>query len=227
MKQDHSNSAFSATNRSSSKAQIRLLPAILLISAVLVGLGGLAIIATNPSLSASLEQRPSVDASISMSKTPEERIARGLRSAIIVETKDNEIRASRGSVLNITLQITHRPGNNPLPLVTAEGQGDGRVLYPPSVGSRTTPQQRMGAMGNIPGAIRIDTLLSFDPVSIDIKPGETKTVQMYVTIPKNFPDEMVNRSFNVAPGFRIPQNAYDDPFDVALFSVGITIHVVG
>ena len=129
--------------------------------------------------------------------SPDDAINTGLiRSAIvIVPDQLGIINATRGSVLSVALKITHKPGPDPLPSVTVIATGADAGLF------------------------ILNNLVRFEPASVTLAPGETKTIQLLFTIPQNLPDEM--RALVINPRFTSHEPK------VGYFHRGADVHVVG
>lgn len=218
------------------------LQVVLLVSLIAVGLGGFALLASNSSILNSpaqeqmqhqVQQQQQIAQAeqkfIGHVTSPDEALNAGLiRSAIWIEPEQFRINATRGSTVSVVLKITHKPGPDPLPSVTVNAIGATGITYPPSLAKSVSNDQAKEALVSgklIPGSIRMNDLVRFDPTSITLAPGETKTIQLFITLPQNLPDEWVNKSIPISPIYKSPEQSTRG--EVGIFHNGVTVRVVG
>jgi hypothetical protein len=201
-------------------------------TAILAAAGIVYINSLHPSASAQPQLDPSVpvDRSIKSGgpKTPDEFLQEGGKSVIAITPASDVIDAARGSVVKATLTLQHIPGANPLPSVTVVANGIGNGIIPPSVEKSTTPEERASTLSTtgkpVAGAIELNSLVTFSPTAVTLKPGESQQIDMYITIPKDWPDELVGTNvwFSVIFG----EGESYDYRDLLIDQTGINVHVV-
>lgn len=201
-------------------------------AAILTTAGILYAISMHPNANAQPQLDPSVPADRSINpggpKTPDEFLAAGGKSVITVTPSSDIIDGARGSVAKVTFTLKHETGANPLPNVTVVADGIGNGIIPPSVEKSTTPEERANALSTtgkpVTGAIELNSLVTFSPTEVTLKPGESKQVDMYITIPKDWPDELVGTNvwFSVIFG----EGGNYDYKDLLIDQTGINLHLV-
>lgn len=164
---------------------------------------------------------------------PSAFLSAGGRSAIVIDAELKEISLSRGESANVTLNIQHMVGNNgfdSLHLVPAGSRGN---LGLPSSAADMTPEERTELIKQgkpIPGTIPLSSFVRYSDPQITVNAGETKSIQMTITIPKSLPDEMLQKSIHISPNLTIVemQNASPDrASDAIVFSDMVTVTVAG
>ncbi|MEM2759290.1 MAG: hypothetical protein QXU32_03220 [Nitrososphaerales archaeon] len=196
--------------------------------ALTVGIVQAQSLSPNVDLRTATATSPTDDKPLTFRATPDDFVNSGGRSAIIIKADRNEIEVSRGSTIKVTFQITHIAGTNPFTSVTVIANGIQGKLLPPSVLATTTVEERTNAIKegiDIPGAIDLSPLVRFVPNAVTLAPRETKSIDMYITIPQNWSDEMVNKAANFSPSFTSPERG--SPYDVGIFGDSVRVKVVG
>ncbi|MEO9295063.1 MAG: hypothetical protein ABI347_05630 [Nitrososphaera sp.] len=109
--------------------------------------------------------------------------------------------------------------------VVASGIGNGIIL--PSAASSTTEQERtdsVKATGKPSGGVDLNSLVTFSPKTVVLAPGESQKVDMYISIPADWPDELVGQDIWFGVIFGAGQSY--DYRDVLIDQSGVTLHVV-
>lgn len=153
---------------------------------------------------------------------PQAWLQAGRRGAITGSFNAWEINVTRGKTVDVVLTLKYTPGVNPLPNVTITPHGDGGMILPPSVSASVDPLQTIRSMQqnkSISGALFTKDLTSFEPSSISLKPGESKEIVVHITVPQNWPDEMVGKETPITPTFSFIDNGvgfFVDPVQVRI-----------
>gem|GEM_PF-4832895 len=157
----------------------------------------------------------------------------GGRSAIIVVAEPTKIDLPRGESIDVTLNIEHMVGNNGFGSLTLVPAGSRGSLILPSSVQDLTPEERTELMKQsrpIPGTIPLSSIVSYSDPQVTLGAGETKSIRMTIAIPKDLPDEMVQKSIHISPNLVIleMQNAEPDrASDALVYSDMVTVTVVG
>lgn len=160
--------------------------------------------------------------------TPSEFLSRGGKSIIMITPSETLVNASRGSTIKVTFTLTHTGSNSQLSNVTIAAEGIANEYIPPSVINATTPQERADAIRNtgkpIQGTLDLNSLVTFSPQQLSLQPNASKQVDLFITIPQNWPQDVVNHKvwFSVLFG----EGAKYDYHDLLIVQTGIYIHIV-
>jgi hypothetical protein len=132
------------------------------------------------------------------SVTPYDYIARGGRSAVVIEPSINQVNLTRGTTTTVDLHVRHLAGINPFPFAYVTlSPPFGTIFYPAHLASSTTPEQRLNAEETrnlISGSLDLGTLVSFqETMPIKIAAGGEDIVKMYVSVPVTLGDEFVGQ----------------------------------
>ncbi len=159
-------------------------------------------------------------------QSPEDDLAQG-QGVVIISADSNPVGAKRGAVVTIPLTMTYHAGNQDKSIMLQFDRIPG-VLYPASLIKSTTPQERLEqTIGgkHLPGAIDLTNFVRVVPAAIKLSDGESTTVNMLVTLPPAFTDEVNNDVLNFSPSFKLaPQ---DSDQDIAIHIDGVPVRVVG
>lgn len=194
--------------------------AALAVSAMTIGVQNKNVMATDASTAGE-------SVAIEMKSRPEQLLANGGQAAVAVTTADTDINAARGSTVKASFTLTYQPGVMPPDRLTVVSQGIWGKLLPPSVATAKAPQEifdELQTTGAIAGSIDLTPLVRFQPGAVILTPGESKTVDMYITIPQNWPDEMVGKTVDFSPKFSILEQ--DGTKQIGLYNSITTVHVV-
>jgi hypothetical protein len=137
------------------------------------------------------------------------------------------ITAKRGETTTVTLTLNHESGNNLNSKFTITPKVDGYII-PVSVLKSTTMLERstMLANGQIPnGVIALKDLVKFSPSSVTLNSGESKQIQMQITLPTNLADEIVGHSLIISPTYDVSNKVGVDTMGV--FSTSVSVNVQG
>ncbi|MBI2938411.1 MAG: hypothetical protein HYY22_09405 [Thaumarchaeota archaeon] len=135
-----------------------------------------------------------------------------------------KINVTRGSTVDVVLTLKYQPGVNSLPNVAITPHGDGGMILPPSVAASIEPLQTIRLMQQnkpIPGALFTKDLTSFEPSAISLKPDESKEIVVHITVPQNWPDEMVGKETPISPTFSFVDNG------VGFFVDAVQVRIIG
>lgn len=150
----------------------------------------------------------------------------GGEAVIRINATAREVDATRGSSVTVPIILTYLPGENAQAVVHVSANGIEGVMIPPSVAARSTPQERAELLtntGRIPGAIELTQFAIFSPNYVILKPYESVTIDMTITIPKDFTSEVNGMFFS--PAFESPENR--GPYTVYLEIVtGVWVNLV-
>lgn len=145
-------------------------------------------------------------------ETVDSYIAKGGKSIAKVEIPVKQVNITRGSTAEIDLHLKHiAAGSSPYSFVNMKVLAPkGYIWYPGSITSSTTFEQRIHATetGNlIPGSVDLSTLVTFSETNpVAIGAGGEYIVKMFITIPKNLPDDVVGQGVPIS----IPVEVTDD-----------------
>lgn len=145
-------------------------------------------------------------------ETIDSYIAKGGKSIAKVEIPVKQVNLTRGNTAEIDLHLKHiAAGSNPYSVVNMKVLPlKGYTWYPASLASSTTFEQRVHAAETgslIPGSVDLGTLVTFSEANpVAVGPGGEYIVKMFITMPKNLPDDVVGQG---AP-IDIPIEVTDD-----------------
>lgn len=139
-----------------------------------------------------------------------------------------KVEASRGSAIIVPLTLTYVPGADSLPVITMVGVGINNGFIPSYAASSLTAEERLDAVKSgkpIPGALDLNSMVGFSPKVVTLKPNESATMNMTITIPKDLPDQIVGSEipFSVLIG----EGQSYDYRDVLVKQTLVTVRVVG
>lgn len=146
------------------------------------------------------------DANTSMKPmTAESYVQETGKSAVKAEFPVKEIQLKRGTSGTVNVHIKHLGGVNAESSVTVKvSPPTGYILLPKSVAETTTPEQRLQAAQTgqiIPGGIDLSSLMTFTGLpadrSMSIAANNEQIVQVRISLPADFPAEMVGRGFHI------------------------------
>lgn len=75
----------------------------------------------------------------------------------------------------------------------------------------------------MPGSLNLNSMVSFSPESITLKPGESNQIDAIISIPADWPDEMVGKDVWFSLIFADSDN-HTSP-DLFMKQVGVTVNV--
>ncbi len=163
--------------------------------------------------------------------TADSYLAKGGKSIVKVEFPVKELKLIRGVTTAIDLHVKHVAGANPFPLVNVKVvPPNGYIWYPASMASLTTADQRIHAAETgilIPGSVDLGKIVTFSEAnSVAIAAGNEHVVKMYITMPKDLPDDVIGHgAFLNVPIQAEDSNGNSDT--VFAESAGINFQVVG
>lgn len=159
-------------------------------------------------------------------KSPAEFFKLGGKSVVTITPDVSSLNLERGSTAKVVFTISHIGGPNPLPTVTPVGNGIANVFIPASAVNMTTPKERaalMSAHRPIPGAIDLNSLVSFSAADKNLKPGDTEEIEMSISIPRDWPEDLVGETIFFAPSFGTTEN-YEFP-DLMMQQTGVSVFI--
>jgi len=163
---------------------------------------------------------------IKLTGSPEEHLAEGVNSVILVSSDQENLRIEQGSSKTASFTVTHIGGQNPVPEITMGADGIRGKVLPASVLATSTVEERVNQLresGTISGAVDLSPLASFSPNEVTLKSGESATIQMQVVIPSGWNDELAGQKVNFAPSiYRVGDYSQ---YKIAVFAddIGVTI----
>lgn len=160
--------------------------------------------------------------------TPQQYLDSGGQGVIIISMNTKETDTIRGATVAVPVTVTYKGGINAVPKLTVVADRISGIVLPPSVAKSSTPEERFALTQegkSIAGALELNPLVRFTPNAIMLTPGESKTVSMDVTIPKTWPDEMVNKGADFSPSFKILEQ--DGTLRVLIVNDLVTVNVRG
>lgn len=197
--------------------------------AALMMVGVVASLSLKPSLSQ--EQQPEIQR-IGYVSGPDAFLERGGDSAIIVALDPGRLELARGESSTVGVNFTHRAATDEfaeLHLLPSSSQG---YLGLQGSDKLTTIEERaeLARQGKpIPGMIENSKMISFSSQETSVTAGNSRSIQMTVTVPEDLPDEMIGKSIHIAPKFEIREMQESSPEDAnraVVFSDMLTIIVV-
>jgi hypothetical protein len=165
-------------------------------------------------------------------ETVDSYIAKGGKSIAKLEIPIKQVNLTRGSTAEVDLHLKHIAASaSPFTLVNVKIlPPKGYTWYPASLASSTTFEQRVQAAETgkrIPGSVDLGSIVTFSETNpVPIGPGNEHVVKMFITIPKDLPDNIVGQGAFI----RVPIEATDDmghPNTVFVQSNGTKFQVVG
>ena len=137
--------------------------------------------------------------------TPEAFMAvGGGRAAVVMERPTNDFQVSRGQSTTASIVLkTLAAGDSPSQFVNIQVSGPkGTFLYPSDLAATTTEEQRMEAAmtgRQIPGSIDLNAFVTVDAANANMRvdSNQNKVVQVQLSVPKDFPDSMVGKTFEI------------------------------
>lgn len=178
-------------------------------------------------------QQTTGEKSLNTIRGPTAFLFSGGRSAVIIDAEIKELSLKRGEPATVALDVKHLVGNNgfeSLQLVPAGARGS---LGLPSSAALLTPEERSELIKEgkaIPGTIPLSSFVTYSDSLLTLNAGETKSIQMTITIPNNLPDEMLQKSIHISPDLTILEMQSRPPdraSDALVFSDMVTVTVVG
>jgi hypothetical protein len=164
-------------------------------------------------------------------ETSDSFLAKGGRSVVKIEMPINEVKLTRGVTTSVDLHIHHVAGINPFTYVSVTLlPPNGYIWYSAALTASTTPEQRLHAAETgqlIPGSIDLGKIVSFSETKpVTVGAGSEQVVKMYITMPKDLPDNVIGQGGYL----NIPIKAADNNGDASTVyadSSGINFQVVG
>jgi hypothetical protein len=210
---------------------------------IIVGIGiAIASVAAILILAMSAQSRPSASQpvpategqSINSLAGPDAYLLSGTgRSAIVVNATPKYVNLTRGESTTVTLNVSHRVGNNGFPVLQIIPSGVSGDFGLPSSNATMTSEERTELIKQgkpVPGLIPLSSFVKYSTPEFELKAGETKSIQMTITLPKDLPDEAVGKGIQFDPKLIISemQNVSPDrSSDAIVFSTIVTVSVVG
>ncbi|MGI0026497.1 MAG: hypothetical protein ACREAD_01465 [Nitrosopumilaceae archaeon] len=142
-------------------------------------------------------------------RTPEQFFQDGGRSYILVTPESNEINATIGSTVQVTLTLKHETSANPLPTATVNYDG-ARGYFTPN---------------GYNGHIDLNSTMKSSANQISLLAGESKKIVLSISIPKDLPKSFVNGTIPYNVLFALPDDA--NPKDIVTSVAFFQIHIVG
>ncbi|HEX7033768.1 MAG TPA: hypothetical protein VF172_12290, partial [Nitrososphaera sp.] len=177
--------------------------AVSLVALLAVGLS------SNYLLTPSLSQEPQVQPiSRSYQVTDPDSFAKGDRSAIVVKAEHEKIELRRGESATISFDITHKAGPESFAQLHVTPTSFQGVALLPSTLEMTTIEERakLAMEGKpIPGSIALSNLVRFSETNIALNAGETKTIDVTISLPSDLTEEVVGKSIHFAPRLEITE----------------------
>lgn len=161
--------------------------------------------------------------------TPSEFLASGGKSVIKVVPDSDVVQGQRGTTVKATFTLSHieNATTHGIPKVSIVASGIGNGIILPSAASNTSEQDRTDAVkatGKPSGAVDLNSLVTFSPKAVVLAPGESQKVDMYITIPTDWPDELVGQ--DIWFGVIFGEGQSYDYRDLLIDQSGVTLHVV-
>ena len=207
------------------------------IAGITVGLALAALSAgsfATPSQSSDAQPQQTTDEkAITSIRGPTAFLSAGGRSAVTIDAEIKELSLKRGESATVSLEIKHLVADNgfeSLQLVPAGARGN---LGLPSSAAAMTPEERSELIKEgkpIPGIIPLSSFVSYSDSLVTVNAGETKSIQMTISIPSSLPDEMLQKSIHISPDLTIVEMLAASPdraSDAIVYSDMVTVTVVG
>lgn len=121
------------------------------------------------------------------------------KSIIVANIEPNTIEIERGTDATVKLTFTryaYKELEKPVVIEFSRDTDNEQIIIPASIASMHKPEERsdMVALGErIPGAIYINDLITYSQNSITLVGNETRSIDMKITIPKDWPDELIDQ----------------------------------
>ncbi|RMF29304.1 MAG: hypothetical protein D6752_06220 [Candidatus Nitrosothermus koennekii] len=121
------------------------------------------------------------------------------KSIIVANIEPNPIEIERGTDATVKLtftRYTYKELEKPVVIEFSRDTDNEQIIIPASIASMHKPEERsdMVALGErIPGAIYINDLITYSQNSITLVGNETRSIDMKITIPKDWPDELIDK----------------------------------
>jgi hypothetical protein len=166
------------------------------------------------------------DESITLKATPQELLDDGINSAIVITANQKNVDLVRGMDTVVIFTISHVGGNEPAPRITLQADGIKGLIIPPSVLAQSVVEDRIEEFkrtGTILGAIDLSTIVTYAPNTITLLPGESKTIEMHIIMPKLWNDELSGDVVSFEPNIRRIGNY--DGYKIAVFSDDTEIRI--
>lgn len=135
------------------------------------------------------------------------------------------IDVKRGTTSSVMLILKHEAGANPDAKFVVTPKIDG-YFFPSSVVKSTTMLQRSQMLANsqIPlGARVMKDFVTFSPQSVSLASGESKEIQMQISLPSDLPDEIIGHKITISPLYDISDKEGID--NMGVFTTSITVNV--
>ncbi|MBI5145748.1 MAG: hypothetical protein HZA84_00845 [Thaumarchaeota archaeon] len=168
------------------------------------------------------------DESIKIRATPQELLDEGVNSAIVISANQKNADLTRGVTTGVKFTVTHLAGTNPVPKITLQADGIKGLVLPASRLALSTPEDRAEEFkrtGTVSGAIDLSPLVIYEPSEITLAPGESKTIEMRVVMPKSWNTELSGTTVNFEPN--IKRIGDYGSYKIAVFSDDADIKIGG
>jgi hypothetical protein len=166
------------------------------------------------------------DESLRLKATPQELLDDGINSAIVISANQKNVDLVRGMDTKVVFTISHIGGNEPAPSVTLQANGIKGLVIPPSKLAQSTTEDRIEEFkrtGMISGAIDLSPIVTYTPNILTLAPGESKTIEMHIIMPKSWNTELSGSTVNFEPNIQRIGN-YGN-YKIAVFSDDAEIRV--
>jgi hypothetical protein len=137
--------------------------------------------------------------------------------------------ASRGSNVDIPVGIAYRAGSLPFDSITITPIGTTNGFIPAYIAKTSSMDERVAAIqetGKVPGAIELNSLLTYSPQEITVAPNETKEIVVSVNLPLDWPDQMVGEKLWFSLAFA-PTNSKITSWESRINQVPFEVDVIG
>jgi hypothetical protein len=133
-----------------------------------------------------------------------------------------------GTNIAIPYVITYSSKDASLSSFEVKGKGVSGVYIPPSVTKSSTTAERAEQLqknGTMAGSLNLNSTVRFPDSNIAIAPNKTDQFVVTVSIPKDWPSEIIGE--NILYDIQFELVGTYDPYQVRLFSTPVYLHVVG
>lgn len=125
---------------------------------------------------------------------------------VVAKIEQGEVQVKRGETVNIPVTIQHLSNSQDSSAVVLTNFHNMFRNFAPSANAGLTDEEFSERILNNPmidGEVRMDDRVKVTPSAVTLEPNSIKTVNMFVTVPKDLPSEMTNKSITIGLGYDV------------------------
>jgi hypothetical protein len=137
-------------------------------------------------------------------------LAAGGQAAVEGNFNASTISVGIGSTVHVSLAISYVAGSSPIPALVLDLSAPKGLIIPAYAAGALTPNQRAQLLQQgkpIPDSLQENQTMTFSPNVVTLLPGNSATVDVAITIPANWPTQLIGTSITLSPTIQSPQAA--------------------